>query len=314
MAQDVASSINAAMTTMMPDLPGRLNWIPDWLPFIGKSRRALVVALVRLSGVIGAGQRLRSGLSVAGLDAQLKRAFEFKRLKAVALQVNSPGGSPAQSSLIFQRIRMLADKNKVPVLAFVEDIAASGGYWLACAADEIYADESAIIGSIGVIYSGFGLDQAIAKLGIERRLHTAGSKKSILDPFLPQQAEDVVRLKALQREIHGSFKAAVKTRRGGRLKAGTKLLFSGEFWTGKRAIELGLIDGLGEMNAILAARYGEDVRIRPVLPARSMFDWLRFGEARGSAVASDWHDGGQGIAAGLVAAVEERLWWNRYGL
>jgi len=290
--------------------PGR--GLPRWIPFFGRAARAPTVAVIRLAGVIAAGGRLRGSLNMAAIAPLLERAFALKRVKAVALQINSPGGAPAQTSLLFQRIRALADEKKIPVLAFIEDAAASGGYWLACAADEIYADRNSIVGSIGVIYAGFGLDQAIAKLGVERRLHTAGEKKSILDPFLPEKPDDVARLAGLQQEIHARFKELVRLRRGDRIKSDDDILFSGEFWTGQRAFDLGLIDGFGEMTSVLKARFGPDVRLRPVSAPRSVFDLVRRGEV---GVADSGSSGfGTSFADGVLAAVEARLWWNRLGL
>lgn len=275
------------------------------LPFVPARARPPVVAVIRLSGVIGAIGPLRSGLTLSGLASQLERAFKIPRLKAVALAINSPGGSPVQSALIGQRIRDLAEEHDVPVIAFTEDVAASGGYWLACAADEIYANENSIVGSIGVISAGFGFSELIQRFGIERRIHTAGEKKSLLDPFELEDSKDVERLKSLQKEIHQSFKDQVRTRRGERLKGSDKLLFSGEFWTGRRALELGLIDGLGELRQVLRQRYGDKLRLKRVDGSRP---WWRHRLAFGgqAPVAQDW-------AVGLLAAVEERALWSRYG-
>jgi signal peptide peptidase SppA len=205
---------------------------------LARLRGTPVVAVVRLAGVIGSLGPWRGGLSLAGLAGTLERAFALGGIKAVALAINSPGGSPVQSSLIAARIRALASEKKLPVFAFAEDVAASGGYWLATAGDEIYADESSIVGSIGVISAGFGFPELLQRLGVERRVHTAGVRKSMLDPFRPESPEDVARLEALQGEIHDSFKAHVRERRGARLKADDDTLFSGEFWSGKRALPL----------------------------------------------------------------------------
>jgi len=265
-----------------------------------------VVAVIRLAGVIGALGPLRMGLTLSGVAGQIDRAFKLPRLKAVALSVNSPGGAPVQSALIGRRIRALAEEKKIPVIAFTEDVAASGGYWLACAADEIFADENSIIGSIGVISSGFGFQDLLQRVGVERRLHTAGEKKSMLDPFQPEDPKDVARLEGLQKEIHESFKDQVRERRGERLKGSEKVLFSGEFWTGRKALELGLIDGLGDLRGVLRERYGEKLRLKRVDGARP---WWRRRLPTGSAppAPQDW-------AAGLLGAVEERALWSRYGL
>ena len=231
-----------------------------------------IVAVVRLSGVIadrsGVG---RSGISAVNLVTVLESAFNLPHLKAVALSINSPGGSPVQSSLIGKRIRALAKEKDIPVIAFAEDVAASGGYWLACAADEIYADESSVIGSIGVISAGFGFQDAIKKLGVERRVHASGEMKSTLDPFLQEKSEDVDRLMELQQGIYKSFTDMVLERRKGKLKAPDEELFNGAFWTGRRALDLGLIDGLGELTEIMQERYGDKVKFRPIEQRQSWF-------------------------------------------
>jgi signal peptide peptidase SppA len=271
-------------------------------PF-ARLRGVPVVAVVRLAGVIGSFGPWRGGLSLAGLAPALERAFAIRGAKAVALAINSPGGSPVQSSLIARRIRALAMEKKLPVLAFAEDVAASGGYWLATAGDEIYADQSSIVGSIGVISAGFGFQEMLQRVGVERRVHTAGSRKSMLDPFRPERPEDVARLEALQREIHDSFKSQVRERRGGRLKGDEETLFSGEFWSGRRALELGLIDGIGDMRTVLRDRFGDKVRFRLVGAQRG---WL-MRRLRSSSMPEDW-------ARDLIGAVEERALWARFGL
>ncbi|MDP6173316.1 MAG: S49 family peptidase [Rhodospirillales bacterium] len=271
-----------------------------------------LVAVVRLTGVIGTGTHpLRPGLNLATLNRPLEQAFSMKGVKAVALSVNSPGGAPAQSSLIFKRIRSLAEEHDLPVITFAEDVAASGGYWLACAGDEIIADDTSIIGSLGVVSAGFGFPQLLRRLGIERRVHTAGERKSMLDPFLREDPEDVARLKLLQGDVHDAFKAQVRERRAGKLKGEDDALFSGEFWTGRRALELGLIDGIGELTSEMRARYGDKVRFRPVGERRG---WLRrrlnLGMGQGA-----WSGGGGGAwAADLLAVVEEKALWGRFGL
>ncbi len=265
-----------------------------------------VVAAVRLAGVISPGGRLgSSGLSIAAYAAVIEAAFAAPGLKAVALILNSPGGSPVQSHLLFKRVRALSAEKHVPVFAFVEDVAASGGYILACAGDEIFADESSIVGSIGVVSAGFGLTGLIEKLGVERRVHTSGAHKAMLDPFQPERADDVARLTALQREIHEWFIALVKERRGERLKGAPDELFSGEFWTGQRGLELGLIDGIGDAKSILKARFGDKVRIKAFAPSRGMFG---LGPAKGSATHRP------GLFEEGLAFVEERLLWDRFGL
>src|SRR5476649_2957921 len=245
-----------AATQPMPDLFKRpLEFLRRLVParFRGD---VPVVPVVRLSGVIGMGTPLRPGLMLSSAARSLGRAFATRNARAVALLINSPGGSPTQSHLILRRIRQLADEKKIPVLAFVEDVAASGGYMIACAAVEIVADASSIVGSIGVVGASFGFEKLIEKLGIERRLYTSGENKAMLDPFLPEKPEDVEKLKAIQKEIHESFIALVKERRGSKLDSRETALFSGEYWTGGRAVTLGLADAVGDLRGTLRERYG----------------------------------------------------------
>ena len=233
-----------------------------------------MVPVVRLSGVIGAVTPLRPGMSLAGVARMLERAFATKNAKAVALVINSPGGSPVQSRQIYLRIRQLAAEKKLPVLVFVEDVAASGGYMIACAGDEIFCDPSSILGSIGVVGGSFGFQELIRKIGVERRLYTAGAHKAMLDPFLPENPDDVARVKALQREIHAIFIALVKQSRGGRLKGGDEVLFTGEYWAGETAISLGLADAIGDLRSTLRARYGDKVKTPVIAPASGMLSGL----------------------------------------
>jgi signal peptide peptidase SppA len=281
----------------------QLAWLQDLLRL---ESAPPTVAVLRLSGVIGRMGALRSGLNIAGLAPLIERAFSLRQLKAVALLVNSPGGSAVQSAAIAGRIRALAGEKKVPVLAFLEDVAASGGYWLAAAADEIIAHPASIVGSIGVISSSFGFTELIAKLGIERRVHTAGALKSMLDPFRPEDPDHVARLVRLQEELHREFKDAVRASRGGRLKGQEAELFSGEFWSGRRALELGLVDGLGDLRSTLRQRYGEKVRIR-LIDERKRWR-LPFPPGLTEAGrAGDWSES-------LLAAIEDRAAWARFGL
>ena len=279
-----------------------------FLPIKKMREPAPVVAVLRLAGVIGQMGPMRKGLSLASLAGPIERAFKLKHLKAVALAVNSPGGSPVQSALIARRIRALAEENEVPVFAFAEDVAASGGYWLACAADEIFVDDASIVGSIGVVSGGFGFPDLLKKAGIERRLHTSGERKALLDPFSREKPEDVEHLKAIQGDIHDGFKAMVRERRAGRLKADEADLFSGAFWTGGKAVEMGLADGIGDLRSVMRERYGEKVKLRVVAGDQS---WLRrrlgFSRVLPEGLAGDW-------AGDLLAAVEERMIWNRFGL
>ena len=266
------------------------------------------VGVLRLYGVIGTPSPWSRHLSLSGLAQGIEKAFKFRNLKAVALAINSPGGAATQSALIAKRIRAMAEEKDVPVFAFAEDVAASGGYWLACAGDEIYADENSIVGSIGVVSAGFGLDGLIERIGVERRLYTSGEKKALLDPFLRAKPEDVKLLQEIQGDVHESFKGMVRKRRRGKLRADEDELFSGQFWTGRKALELGLIDGIGDLRTVMRERFGDKVKLRPIALRRSWWQ-RRSGIFSGAAAAgpADWADG-------ALAAVEERLWWNRFGL
>ncbi len=256
-----------------------------------------VVSVVRLSGVIGGGSRMGgSGLSDASLAPVLEKAFRKGKPAAVALLVNSPGGSPVQSSLIGARIRRLAEETDTKVYAFCEDVAASGGYWLACAADEIYVDASSVVGSIGVISASFGFTGLLEKHGIERRVHTAGEDKSMLDPFRPERAEDVERLKDLQRVIHGNFIDHVKARRGARLV--DKDLFTGEIWVGDKAVGVGLVDGIAHLVPFMKDRFGDKVKFTVQGQRKSLMQ--RFGL---SAAASD-----------VLGSVEDQALWSQFGV
>jgi serine protease SohB len=263
-----------------------------------------VVPVVRLSGTIGAVTPLRPGLTLTALARTLERAFSVPDARAVALAINSPGGSPAQSHLIFRRIRALAQEKSLPVYAFVEDVGASGGYMLACAADEIVCDPHSIVGSIGVVGGSFGFVDLMHKLGIERRLYTAGDRKAMLDPFQPEKPEDVARIKALQNEIHAQFIALVKQRRAGKLNGGDDTLFSGEFWTAERAIELGLADRIGDLRSEMRMRYGEKVRLPLIEMERSFFGRRLAGVGGLDADLPD----------AAISAFEARALWSRYGL
>jgi signal peptide peptidase SppA len=273
-----------------------------------------VVSVLKLAGTIAASSRLRGGLSLEALNAAIERAFEGKSVKAVALAINSPGGAPAQSMLIHDRIRTLAAEKKLPVFAFAEDVAASGGYMLACAGDEIYATESSILGSIGVIAATFGFERLIARAGIERRLYTAGSRKSLLDPFLPADNDQIERLMAVQHDIHDSFKALVRTRRGSRLRGAEEELFSGEFWTGRQAVRLGLADGIADLRGEMRRRFGPDVVFRMVSPERR---WRLFGgsaAATSSVVPSRGPLATSALLDDMLARIEARAIWARFGL
>lgn len=283
------------------------------IPFGRLRRPAPLVSVLRLNGIIGRmGLARGSGMSLEGLERVIERAFAPRRLAAVALAVNSPGGSPVQSAMIARRIRQRAEERSVPVIAFTEDVAASGGYWLACAADEIFADENSIVGSIGVIAAGFGFADFIERHGIERRVHTAGGRKGMLDPFRPEVEEEITRLLEVQSDMHETFKANVRARRGRRLKGADEVLFSGEFWTGREAMALGLVDGLGEMRAVLRERFGETVRLRPVTQRSSLR--RRLGIGLGGAGSPFQGLAAADLAVEAVAALDDWAMWKRYGL
>jgi signal peptide peptidase SppA len=290
-------------TSLSTLLPERLHFL---IPKKFRARHP-VIPVVRLSGPIGAVMPLRPGLAMASMAPVLERAFSVPDAKAVALVINSPGGSAAQSHLIFRRIRVLAEEKKLQVFAFVEDAAASGGYMIACAADEIFADPASIVGSIGVVSASFGFDRLIERFGIERRVYTAGENKAMLDPFQPEKPEDVERLKNLQRSIHDVFVDLVRSRRGAKLDEANGELFSGAFWVGQEAKDLGLIDGLGDIRSVMRARFGEKVQLRMIEPARPPLLGRLLG--RRSFGQNSLVD-----PAEMLGAVEERASWSRLGL
>jgi signal peptide peptidase SppA len=284
--------------------------IRDWLQALrvpGFRNPKPLVAVIRLSGAIG--ERIgafRPGMTAAALMQPIERAFQMPGVRAVALAINSPGGAPVQAALIVKRIRALSERHGIPVVAFCEDVAASGGYMLACAADEIFADDSSVVGSIGVISAGFGFPELLQKIGVERRVYAAGEHKGMLDPFRHEKPDEIARLEDLQKDVHESFKDLVRSRRSGKLKADEGELFSGAFWTGRKALAMGLIDGIGELTQVMQDRYGERVRFRPVVARQS---WLRrrFGMRLQAADPGLW-------ATEIIAAVEERFLWGRFGL
>lgn len=271
-----------------------------------------VVPVVRLSGVIGAVTPLRPGMTLAGVARVLERAFSVRNAKAVALVINSPGGSPVQSRQIYLRIKQLAAEKKLKVLVFVEDVAASGGYMIACAGDEIFCDPSSILGSIGVVGGSFGFQEAIKRLGIERRLYTAGAHKAMLDPFLPENPDDVAKLKALQREIHQIFIALVKESRGARLKGTDDTLFTGEYWAGDSSIALGLADGIGDLRSTLRARYGEKVLTPVIAQPSGLLSGLLGRKSPGAGQLSAM-ESMAGLPDELISAVETRAIWAKFG-
>jgi signal peptide peptidase SppA len=291
--------------------PGLVDRLMDYVP--ARLRRGTaIVPVVRLSGVIGAVTPLRPGMSLAGVAKTLERAFATKNAKAVALVINSPGGSPVQSRQIYLRIRQLAAEKKLPVLVFVEDVAASGGYMIACAGDEIFCDPSSILGSIGVVGGTFGFQELIRKIGVERRLYTAGAHKAMLDPFLPENPDDVARVKALQREIHAIFIALVKGSRGVRLKGDDDVLFTGEYWAGETSVSLGLADAIGDLRSTLRARFGEKVLMPVIAPATGILSGLLGRKSAGAGALSQL-DGVAGLPDELISALETRAIWAKFG-
>jgi signal peptide peptidase SppA len=296
-------------TALSGKSPGLIDRVMEWLPARLRPGTA-VVPVVRLSGVIGAVTPLRPGMSLAGVARTLERAFATKNAKAVALVINSPGGSPVQSRQIYLRIRQLAAEKKLPVLVFVEDVAASGGYMIACAGDEIFCDPSSILGSIGVVGGSFGFQELIKKVGVERRLYTAGAHKAMLDPFLPENPDDVARVKALQREIHAIFIALVKEGRGSRLKGADEVLFTGEYWAGETSISLGLADAIGDLRSTLKARYGDKVLTPVIAPASGMLSGL-LGRRSAGTLAS--LEAIPGLPEEMISALETRAIWAKFG-
>ena len=262
--------------------------------------KSTTIPVLRLSGIISSQSGLTgSGLAINNLEKLIDKLFADKKSPVVGLIINSPGGSPTQSSLIAKRIIDLAKEKNKKVLAFVEDVAASGGYWLACAADEIFASKASIIGSIGVVSSGFGFDKAIKKIGVDRRLYTSGENKAILDPFLPENKDDIKRLKDIQKELHKQFISFVKSRRGSKISNENKDLFTGAFWSGEKSLELGLIDDYGEMKSVLKQRFGKNVKIREFAPKKKLFGF------------SNLFSGAIDI---LINKIEERISFKKFGL
>ena len=263
-------------------------------------KKKKIISHIKLTGVIGNAGKFKQGIDFSGQEEIIEKAFSLKKAKCVAISINSPGGSPVQSHLIYNFIRSLAKKNKKKVIVFAEDVAASGGYLIAYAGDEVFANWSSIIGSIGVIYSSFGFTELIKKIGVERRVHTAGKNKSTLDPFLEEKNEDIERLKKIQLDLHQDFINVVENSRGSKLQKKEIELFSGEFWSGKKAQQLGLIDGIGDANQILKEKYGEDIIIKKFEKSKS---WL----SRKLSTSNDQLDK-------LANILDERSVWQRYGL
>src|SRR5437660_4776257 len=302
MAEQVGDpkAFSGLIERLMELLPARLR------------RGTAVVPVVRLSGVIGAVTPLRPGMTLAAIARTLERAFSMRNAKAVALVINSPGGWPVQSRQIYLRIRQLAAEKKLPVLVFVEDVAASGGYMIACAGDESFCDPSSIMGSIGVVGGTFGFQDLIKRIGVERRLYTAGEHKGMLDPFLPENPDDVTRIKAIQREIHALFIAMVKQSRGARLKATDDVLFTGEYWAGETSVSLGLADAVGDLRSTLRARYGDKVVTPVVAPSTGLLSGLLGRKSAGAGTLASL-DGFTGLPDELISALESRAIWAKFG-
>jgi len=262
-------------------------------------KKKKIVAHIKLNGIIGNAGKFKQGIDFSGQEEIIEKAFSLKKAKAVAITINSPGGSPVQSHLIYKFIRAQAKKNKKKVIVFAEDVAASGGYLIACAGDEIYANSSSIIGSIGVIYSSFGFTELIKKIGVERRVHTAGKNKSTLDPFLDEKKEDIERLKTIQLDLHKDFIKVVEESRGSKLIKSEVELFSGEFWSGSKAKKLGLVDGIGDANEVLKEKFGEEIVIKKFEKSKG---WL----SKKLSSSSNQIDQFANI-------LEERSIWQRYG-
>ncbi len=290
---------------------------------MGVFRRNPVVPVLRLSGTIGMASPLRPGLSLSAVAAGIEKACTMSKVPAIAVVINSPGGSPVQSSLIFRRLRQLAEENEKKVYVFCEDVAASGGYYLAVAGDEIFADASSVIGSIGVISASFGFVEAIEKLGVERRVYTSGLNKSQLDPFEPAKTEDIERLKSIQNDIHDAFIGIVKERRAERLNGKDEDLFSGAFWSATKAHELGLIDGITDVRAKMRELFGDKVKLKLVpLEKGGFLSRMRRLPGLSSLLKSAVAEGGEtdfgslpvSVGDDLISSVERRAWWSRYGL
>src|SRR5215213_9772265 len=290
--------------------PGLVDRLKEYVP-VRLRRDVAVVPVVRLSGVIGAVTPLRPGMTLAGVAKMLERAFGVRNARAVALAINSPGGSPVQSRQIYLRIRQLAAEKKLPVLVFVEDVAASGGYMIACAGDEIFCDPSSILGSIGVVGGSFGFQELLKRIGIERRLYTAGEHKAMLDPFLPEDPDDVARVKALQREIHAIFIALVKKSRGARLKGADDVLFTGEYWAGETSVSLGLADAIGDLRSTLRGRYGDKVLMPIIAPATGLLSGLLGRKSAGAGTLGNLDT--IGLPDELISALETRAIWAKFG-
>jgi signal peptide peptidase SppA len=290
----------------------KLNFGTYWDKINPFHEKGTLIPVLRLTGTIGAATPLRPGLSIAACANAIERAFAIKNAPAVAIQINSPGGSPVQSRLIYERIRTLAAEKSRKVYAFAEDVAASGGYMIACAADEIYADPSSLVGSIGVLSAGFGFTGLIDKLGVERRVYTSGENKFQLDPFKPENPEEIARLRKIQETVHQDFIALVKQSRGGKIAGAGDNLFTGEYWSGRQALELGLIDGITDIRTKMRSLFGEDVRLKLISSERGFLRRRAPSGIHFNGVGFEVNFPG-GFANDLISALEERALWARFG-
>jgi signal peptide peptidase SppA len=268
-------------------------------------KKSANIAVVNLFGIIGKGSKLEGGINIENVDPLLQKAFETKNLKAIAINVNSPGGSPVQSELIYLRIRELSSEKKIPVFTFAQDVAASGGYFILLAGDEIFAHNSSIIGSIGVISAGFGFEELIKKIGVQRRIYAQGKNKSVLDPFSPENPESVEILKSAQRDVFESFKNLVRQNRKDKLKESDDYLFNGAFWSGTKAAEVGLVDKIGDMRSVMKDKFGDKIKFINIEPRKKGM----IKELLASKISF-----GSDLASGLVETIEEKSFWNRFGL
>ena len=262
------------------------------------------IAVVNLSGIIGKGGKMEQGINIENVEPLLEKAFDTKKLKAVAININSPGGSPVQSELIYQRIKELSVENKIPVFTFAQDVAASGGYFILCAGDEMFAHSASIVGSIGVISAGFGFEELIKKIGVERRIYAEGKNKAVLDPFSPENPESIQILKSAQKDVYESFKNLVRERRKDQLKKSDEELFNGAFWSGKTAVDIGLVDAVSDMRSTMKTKFGDKIKFINIEPKKKGFikELLssKFGRLN--------------LASDLIDKIEERGIWSKFGL
>lgn len=302
----INKSVTSSDSTISSRIYSKLNYLLTCMSFGFRSSKP-VIAVLSLDGVIGKAGALKSGLTLGSLNKMIEKMFNLDNLDAVCLNINSPGGSPVQSELIASRIIALSKEKDVPVFSFVEDVAASGGYWLACAGEKIYASPSSIIGSIGVISTSFGFHEAIEKLGVERRVYSEGKSKSVLDPFMPAKPGDIKIINKIQKEVHQHFINTVKKRRAGKLTQSDELLFNGEFWSGQIAVDYGLIDDIDDLYSFIQARYGNEVKIEYIENKPSWFK-KKLGVSHVSKeFAAD-------LSESLVSSVENRLIAGKFGI